>query len=132
MIRSSDPARAPAIDPNILGSEEDRQAMLGGLALAQRIFAAEPVAKVAKVVNGPGKQRLPEWIRENCGSYWHPTGTCAIGPCLDNELRVLGLRALRVADASALPVHPRVPTQAACMAVGWRCAELLLLAHQES
>jgi hypothetical protein len=128
MIVSKEPAVPPAIDPNFLSTEMDRQALLTGLSLAENILAAKPVASIVTSINeGPANYPSSEdFVREACASYWHPTGTCAMGPCLDSALRVHGTKGLRVADASSLPVHPRVPTQAACMAVGAKCADLIL------
>jgi len=127
-IRSSDPAEPPDIDPNYLSTDEDRRGMLEGIELAQKIFASKGVARiVTHLTLDPSKAKSPwDFVRNYCGSYWHPTGTCQIGKCLDTSLCVRGIKGLRVADASSLPLHPRVPTQAACMAVGLRCAELVV------
>ena len=66
-----------------------------------------------------------EQIKKACLPYHHSTGTCSIGNCLDGQLRFKGINCLRVADASSLPFHPRVPTNASSMAVGARCASLI-------
>ena len=50
---------------------------------------------------------LRAWIRGAVGSYWHPAGTCRMGvdegAVVDAELRVRGVEALRVIDASVFP-----------------------------
>jgi len=51
-------------------------------------------------------------------TYFHACGTCAMGPVLDDQLRVRGVRGLRVCDASAFPHIPTAPISAACMALG--------------
>jgi choline dehydrogenase len=60
------------------------------------------------------------------GSYFHPTGTCALGAVLGPRLEVPGVKGLRVADASVLPRTPGAGTVAACMMVGRRAADLVL------
>ena len=39
-------------------------------------------------------------------AIYHPVGTCAIGSVVDPELRVHGVEALRVVDASVMPTVP--------------------------
>lgn len=43
------------------------------------------------------------YLSKHIGLWQHPSGTCAIGKCVDNHLKVIGTRNVRVADASALP-----------------------------
>ncbi|OSP38834.1 hypothetical protein B7767_34970, partial [Streptomyces sp. 13-12-16] len=68
-----------------------------------------------------------EEIRARTGTYWHPVGTCAMGPAddpyavVDGTGRVHGLSNLRVADASVLPTVPAANTQLPVLAL----AELL-------
>jgi choline dehydrogenase-like flavoprotein len=58
-------------------------------------------------------------------SIYHPVGTCAIGSVVDEQLRVQGLEALRVVDASVMPVVPRGNTNAPVIAIAERAADLL-------
>ncbi len=56
---------------------------------------------------------------------YHPVGTCAIGSVVDAELRVEGLEALRVVDASVMPTVTRGNTNAPTIAVAERAADLI-------
>jgi choline dehydrogenase-like flavoprotein len=56
---------------------------------------------------------------------YHPVGTCAIGSVLDANLRVNGLEALRVVDASVMPAVPRGNTNAPTIAIAERAADLI-------
>ena len=44
---------------------------------------------------------------------------------VDTELRVRGVRGVRVADASAIPVTPVSALNAPTMLIGWRCARMI-------
>jgi choline dehydrogenase len=58
-------------------------------------------------------------------TLYHPVGTCAMGSVVDSELRVNGVEALRVVDASVMPVVPRGNTNAPTIAVAERAADLI-------
>lgn len=62
-------------------------------------------------------------------SSYHPTSTCRIGEVLDPQLRVRGVDKLRVADASVMPNVISGNTNAACIMIGEKCAELLAREH---
>lgn len=57
-----------------------------------------------------------EAITEVAGGYWHPVGTCAMGPAgdpaavADADGRVHGLSNVYIGDASLMPVIPRANT----------------------
>ncbi|MBH1933271.1 GMC family oxidoreductase N-terminal domain-containing protein [Streptomyces sp. AV19] len=63
--------------------------------------------------------------RREAHSLFHPAGTCAIGPVVDPELRVHGVRGLRVVDASVMPTPVRGSTNAPVVAVAERAADLI-------
>jgi choline dehydrogenase len=69
-------------------------------------------------------------IRANAYSVFHPCGTCRMGPdpgdaVVDARLRVHGVEALRVVDASIFPTIPSGNINAPAMMVGQRAAELM-------
>jgi choline dehydrogenase-like flavoprotein len=69
------------------------------------------------------------YLRSNLRPYYHYVGTCRIGAdnasVVDPELRVHGVRGLRVADASVMPSIPTANTNGTAYAIGERAAELL-------
>jgi choline dehydrogenase len=73
-----------------------------------------------------------EWVRNNAETTYHPVGTCKMGgdamAVVDNELRVHGIQGLRVADASIMPTLTSGNTNAPCIMIGEKCAEMVLAA----
>jgi choline dehydrogenase-like flavoprotein len=67
-------------------------------------FRGEELAPGPKVKSD---DEIDAWIRRVSITAHHPAGTCAIGigpdAVLDPEMRVRGIEALRVVDASAMP-----------------------------
>ncbi|MCY1541188.1 putative GMC-type oxidoreductase [compost metagenome] len=61
---------------------------------------------------------------------FHPVGTCRMGEdegaVVDASLRVRGVEALRVIDASVMPTMTSANTNAAAIMIGEKGADLLL------
>jgi choline dehydrogenase-like flavoprotein len=68
--------------------------------------------------------RLDGWIRDHLTSSSHLSGTAAIGPVCDPELRVRGTQGLRVVDTSVFPAVPRRGPAASAIMLGERAATL--------
>jgi choline dehydrogenase len=75
---------------------------------------------------------LARWTAENVVHYYHPVGTCAMGPSSDPTAvvdacgKVHGLANAYVADCSIMPVIPRANTNLPAVVVGMRVAQWLL------
>src|SRR5215469_3359172 len=83
-LKSTDPAAAPAIQPNYLATELDRQTLIAGLKLGRRICAAPQMQHYILAENLPGDavQSDDEWLdyaKRYGGSIFHPSGTCKMG-----------------------------------------------------
>jgi len=134
-IQSADPHQHPAIQPNYLATETDRQTMLDGLKLARRIVAAPSITPYIadEYLPGPEVQsdaELMDYIRDKSNTIFHPSGTCKMGPdaqaVVDEKLRVHGIEGLRVADASIMPTVVSGNTNAPCIMIGAKCAQMML------
>jgi choline dehydrogenase len=130
-LASADPAAPALIDPNFLAEPSDAARLAEGVALAREIGASGALADWRKeeVYPGPAVTEpsgIRDFISRATTSFHHPVGTCAIGRVVDARLRVLGLEALRVVDASVLPEIPQAMVNAATVAVAERASDLIL------
>lgn len=113
-IRSSDPFEPPAIQTNYLGHELDRRVTIAGMKLARRLLSSVPMRPYYDYEDfpGPNVQSDDEFLHAATmrgQTTFHPGCTCRMGPStdkmavVDDTLRVHGLEALRVVDASIMP-----------------------------
>jgi choline dehydrogenase len=111
-IKSPDPEAHPKIAPNYLATEEDLDAAVAGLRFTRRIMAARALARFRPEEWKPGVNlQSDEQLRRCAGdlgtTIFHPVGTCQMGrdalAVVDDRLRVHGIDALRVIDASIMP-----------------------------
>jgi choline dehydrogenase-like flavoprotein len=103
--------------------------MISAVRLAAEI-CAQPAFKpyAAEPFTGPSDDSdaaVRAHIAATTFEVYHPVGTCAIGSVVDAELRVEGVEALRVVDASVMPTVPRGNTNAPTIAVAERAADLI-------
>lgn len=134
-IRSPDPHAAPEIAPNYLAEPEDLRALLTGARFLHRLAATPTLSAVIDSAIRPGPEAKDDEahvaaIRANAYSVFHPCGTCRMGPdagdaVVDARLRVHGLQALRVVDASIFPTIPSGNINAPAMMVGERASALM-------
>lgn len=130
-LASPDPEVPAAIDPAYLAAPADMETMVRGVELARSIAGATPLAGWGsrELVPGPtGRSRagVERFIRSNVMTTYHYAGTCRLGEVVDRRLRVRGVRGLRVADASVIPVTPVAALNAPSMLIGHRAATFAL------
>jgi choline dehydrogenase-like flavoprotein len=138
-LRSADPAAPPRIDFRYFTDPEghDERVMLAGIHLARRL-AEQPALRawiqreLAPGLEVQGDAALSEYARRTSNTVYHPAGTCRMGAAgdglavVDPALRVRGVGRLRVADASIFPAMIGVNPCLTCMAIGEKCADLVL------
>jgi choline dehydrogenase len=134
-IRSADPDMHPAIRFNFLADAIDQRAMVDGFRIVRRIVESKPMDALRGEEFSPGPgvksdEQILAFIRGNAHTAYHPIGTCRMGPAgprtvVDEKLKVHGLEGLRIADASIFPTMPSGNTNAPCIMVGEKAADLL-------
>jgi choline dehydrogenase-like flavoprotein len=140
-LRSADPFEKPEITPNYLSDIRDVEQLRRGLRLVRSI-GSDMLSRLGGEEIYPGSSvqtdsEVDDYIRKYANTVYHPACTCRAGPAsdkgavLDAELRVRGVRGLRVADASSMPAHVGCNTNATCVALGEKAAELLVQAFRD-
>jgi choline dehydrogenase len=134
-LRSANPADAPVIQPNYLHAAADRQLLLNSFKLIKNILLSEPFAKYRiGDLHYPSKcetdEQIEAHIRRTLECVYHPVGTCKMGndalSVVDEQLRVHGIAGLRVADGSIMPRICSGNTNAACIMIGEKAADMIL------
>ena len=105
-----------------------------GCKFLRRLFAAPALAKyvVAENVPGPDVQsddELLDYARQNGSTVYHASCSCMMGnhamSVVDSELRVHGLEALRVIDASVMPAVSSTNTNAPTIMIAEKGAAMI-------
>ncbi len=110
-LASADPLAAPLIDPAFLADPRDVEGMVAGFKLTRRLLEAPALAAWATKDLVTAAVRTDDDIRallrRRVDTVYHPVGTCRMGvdagAVVDPELKVRGIGALRVVDASVMP-----------------------------
>lgn len=133
-LTSKDPEAAPHIDPHYLCSENDVRTLIDGISLTREIMAHPDIAGEITEELHPGKDALTDEglareIPNRVCTVYHPVGTCRMGSderaVVDPRLQVQGVDGLRVADASIFPTITTGNTNAPCLMIGEKAADLI-------
>jgi choline dehydrogenase len=128
-LRSLLPSAKPHILHGYFTTQEDREAIV--VAMRRMLEIAEQPALTPHrraVLREPASDSdddILDYVQRHTQTLYHPVGTCAIGPVVDSELRVLGVDRLRVVDASVMPVVVRGNTNAPTIMIAERAADLI-------
>ncbi|WP_265499668.1 GMC family oxidoreductase [Paracoccus beibuensis] len=134
-LLSADARDAPAIHPNYLATQTDRDTIVAGIKIARMLGRTEPLASAILEEFKPAPDVVSDdeilaWARQNSTTIYHPTGTCRMGAdpqsVVDPRLRVRGVRGLRVADCSIMPQIVSGNTNAPAMMIGAKLAAMVL------
>ncbi len=139
-IRSARFEDAPAIAPNYLSTEVDRQVAADSLRLTRRIIEQPALARFSPREYKPGMQyqsdaELAQLAGDIASTIFHPVGTTRMGRAddamavLDPQLRVRGVRGLRVVDAGAMPSITSGNTNAPVLMMAEKAARWITAAH---
>lgn len=136
-LQSRDPQQQAKMDPRYLSDESDLRMYVRGMREVRRVVS-QPALKdwvVREVRPGPEVREdaaLVEHIRSTVQTSWHMVGTCRMGvdpmAVVDPQLRVHGMQALRVIDASVFPTIPASNTNIPTIAMSEKASDLVLAA----
>ena len=130
---SLDPLAPPAIEHGFFTDPagHDERVILEAIDLAHDFAGSAALSRLAGLTPWGDGRREHSAVLADAGGYWHPVGTCAMGPdanpaaVVDERGKVHGLANVYVADASVMPVIPRANTHLTTIAVADRLGELL-------
>ena len=132
-LQSADPKAAPIIDCGMLEDPDDVSRLVDGVRRQLSFWKTEPIAsqvvefdpRTKPLFNG-SEDDIVKHIKATGSHAWHPVGTCAIGKVVDESLCVMGVKNLRVADASILPNLSSGNTMIPAFLCGARAADIIM------
>ena len=133
---SSDPFAKPKVQPNYLSSKIDRQVLLSGMRLGRQLMQTKSLSNFFETEITPGKDvqtddEFLDYARHNGSTVYHLIGTSKMGPSSDpnavvsDELKIHGLDALRIIDASIMPSMPSGNTNAATLMIAEKASDMI-------
>lgn len=133
-LSSQDPLSAPVISPKFLSKEKDLEQLVKGGKIALELFKQSSFSshlnKIIAPLQHDTEADLVEHIKKSVETVYHPVGTCKMGhdemAVVDDELRVSGIGKLRVVDASIMPKIITGNTNAACIMIAEKAANMIL------
>lgn len=109
--------------------------MVAGMRLVRKVAGQQALEKYIGDETVPGTDvsddaSLLEYVRNNGSTIFHPSSSCRMGidkaAVVDPQLNVNGVDGLRVADASIMPTIVSANTNAACVMIGEKAADMVL------
>ena len=123
----------PRIDPRFYDHPDDLAQMVHGFRVGRRLLTAPALARriTHELYSGHAHsdEDIRAVLRARSDTVYHPVGTCAMGKgptaVVDAELRVHGVQALRVVDASVMPRIVGGNTNAPTVMIAEKAADLI-------
>jgi choline dehydrogenase-like flavoprotein len=135
-LHSSAPQDPMRFSTGFLSHADDLSTLLAGMNLARAILRQPALQSVVKEELAPAREsdlsdeQIVEHIRKHAKTVYHPCGTCRMGndpeAVVDPQLRVHGVRRLRICDASIMPRLISGNTNAPVIMIADRCADFIL------
>src|SRR5262249_39944467 len=134
-IGSADPLAPPRIFTYYMSTEHDVAEALAGTRLLREIVATAPLAEVIaeplqRGAAGASDAELLQDFRARASTCFHAAGTCSMRAApatsvVDARLRVHGIAALRVVDASIFPTLTSGNTNTPTIMVAEKAADMI-------
>ncbi|XP_063697755.1 glucose dehydrogenase [FAD, quinone]-like [Culicoides brevitarsis] len=141
-LKSKNPFDWPVMQPRFFEHPHDMEIMLQGAKMTVAVAESRPFQKFNSKLFAkpyPGCENVPfrsdEYYKclivNYASSLQHQSGTCKMGPAsdssavVDSELKVYGIKGLRVVDASIMPTIPASHTNAVVFMIGEKGSDLI-------
>jgi choline dehydrogenase len=135
-LRSANYRDKPLIYPGYLSDERDVDTMAAGAIECVKLIHAMGYSD-QEIMTMKDMAHLsissPEYwknqVRRYASTIYHPSSTCAMGKVVSSDLKVIGAKKLRVADASVFPHLTSGNTNAPAIMVGEMAADIIMKEH---
>lgn len=129
-IASNDPYKAPLIDPNVYGEEDDFMRVYETMNELKKVNKNKNLTDITSggLLMDPdkaSKEEMINYINEHTFLLYHGCCTAAMGKVVDERLRVYGIKNLRIVDASVMPEIIRGNTNAPTAAIAEKASDLI-------
>ena len=141
-LKSTNPLEYPAIDPKYLTNREDVNTLIRAVRIVERLIQTYAFSSIGTDFTYTKMAACSEhefrsdaywecFIRYNALTVYHPTSTCKMGSVddpsivVDPELKVKGVKGLRVVDASVMPNIVSGNTNAPAIMIAEKAADLI-------
>ncbi|WAR09779.1 LOW QUALITY PROTEIN: CHDH-like protein [Mya arenaria] len=141
-LKSNDPFDYPIIEPNYFEQEEDMHMMIESMRKGLELLNTQSFREIGTQVDRLkvpvcshttylSDEHLKCLILHFAATVYHPTSTCRMGSLndsntvVDTELRVKGIKNLRVVDASVMPHVTSGNTNAPTIMIAEKAADMI-------
>ena len=138
----NNPYASPLIDPKYFSEDQDIKVLIEGIKIALALAQTEAIQKLGTRFYDepfPGCEQYTLWTdsywecfsRQFTGTNYNPVGTCKMGPSndptavVDPELRVYGIKQLRVVDGSIIPRIPSGDINAPIIMIAEKAVDMI-------
>jgi len=133
-VKDRDPLSDPIFKVNYLTHPADVETYRRAVMLVRKIASQPALKPFIKRETRPGPEvtsvdELMDYVRRTGQTAWHAIGTCRMGvdpqAVTDPQLRVRGVKSLRVADISVMPSIVSPNTNAPAFLIGEKAADMI-------
>lgn len=134
-LRSSDPFAPPLIDANYFDDTMELDALVKGVKVARNILSQPAMRAFVAKEEVPGDsvktdEDIKNFILQKAESVYHSAGSCKMGvdplAVVDPQLRVHGIKNLRVIDSSIMPTITGSNIHAPTVMIAEKGADMIL------
>lgn len=134
-LKSSNPFDAPIINANYFENEFELDALVKGVKIARDILSQPAMSKLVKEEEMPGKnvvsdEEIRQFVLDRVESVYHTVGSCKMGvdamAVVDPELKVYGIKKLRVVDSSIFPTITGSNIHAPTVMIAEKASDMIL------